>query len=363
MIEAAERAGPAQAGRHDHRADVGQHRSRPGDRRRAQGLSLHLRDGRQAVGREAAAPAGLRRRGRPVPDQRRPRIARELLLGRGPARPRHPGRVQARPVLERGEPGRPRADDRPGAAGSRPTAGSPTSSRASGPAARSPAPPAYLKAHEPGDPGHRRRPGGQRPVRRHGPAVPDRGGRRGLPPGHLRPDGRRPLGPRQRPRRVRDGPPADPRGGDPGRRVVRDGDGRRARGGPRPDRDRTAGTDAVVVVLLPDSGRSYLSKIYNDEWMRANGLLATTGAVVRVGDLLDDRHHAGPLPDVVAGPDDPARRRGDRDPPGVRDQPAAGVGARRRATRSRASSGRSPRRACSTAPSATRRSSSGPSAR
>ncbi len=67
-------------------------------------------------------------------------------------------------------------------------------------------------------------------------------------------------------------------------------------------RDLTAsdgGRAAVVVVLLPDSGRSYLSKIYNDEWMRANGLLATTGAIIRVGDLLDDRHHAGPLPDLV----------------------------------------------------------------
>ena len=59
------------------------------------------------------------------------------------------------------------------------------------------------------------------------------------------------------------------------------------------------GDRAVVVVLLPDSGRNYLSKIYNDEWMRANGLLATTGAVVRVADLLHDRHHAGPLPDLV----------------------------------------------------------------
>src|SRR6187397_2130527 len=59
------------------------------------------------------------------------------------------------------------------------------------------------------------------------------------------------------------------------------------------------GRDAVVVVLLPDSGRSYLSKIYNDEWMRANGLLATTGAVVRVQDLLRERHHAGPLPPLV----------------------------------------------------------------
>ena len=59
------------------------------------------------------------------------------------------------------------------------------------------------------------------------------------------------------------------------------------------------GREAVVVVLLPDGGRNYLSKLYNDEWMRANGLLATTGAVVRVADLLQDRHHAPDIPDVV----------------------------------------------------------------
>jgi cystathionine beta-synthase len=57
--------------------------------------------------------------------------------------------------------------------------------------------------------------------------------------------------------------------------------------------------DAVVVVILPDGGRNYLSKLYNDEWMRANGLLATTGAVTRVGQLLADRHHGRELPPVV----------------------------------------------------------------
>src|SRR4051812_253188 len=57
--------------------------------------------------------------------------------------------------------------------------------------------------------------------------------------------------------------------------------------------------DAVVVVILPDGGRNYLSKLYNDEWMRANGLLATTGAVIRVGRLLADRHHGPELPPVV----------------------------------------------------------------
>jgi len=57
--------------------------------------------------------------------------------------------------------------------------------------------------------------------------------------------------------------------------------------------------DSVIVVLLPDGGRSYMSKLYNDEWMRANGLLATTGATVRVAELLHDRHHGPRLPDLV----------------------------------------------------------------
>jgi cystathionine beta-synthase len=56
---------------------------------------------------------------------------------------------------------------------------------------------------------------------------------------------------------------------------------------------------AVMVVILPDGGRSYLSKLYNDEWLRANGLLATAGAIVRVADLLADRLHAADLPDLV----------------------------------------------------------------
>jgi cystathionine beta-synthase len=64
-------------------------------------------------------------------------------------------------------------------------------------------------------------------------------------------------------------------------------------------RDGAAATGAVIVVILPDGGRSYLSKLYNDEWMRANGLLATTGAVVRVGQLLAAHHHGADLPDVV----------------------------------------------------------------
>src|SRR6185436_7976814 len=59
------------------------------------------------------------------------------------------------------------------------------------------------------------------------------------------------------------------------------------------------GPGKVIVVLLPDSGRSYLSKIYNDDWMRVNGLLATTGAVARIADLLGRRDHAVERPPVV----------------------------------------------------------------
>lgn len=40
--------------------------------------------------------------------------------------------------------------------------------------------------------------------------------------------------------------------------------------------------DDVIVVLLPDGGRGYLSKIFNDEWMADFGFLATSGtATVR----------------------------------------------------------------------------------
>jgi cystathionine beta-synthase len=57
--------------------------------------------------------------------------------------------------------------------------------------------------------------------------------------------------------------------------------------------------DAVFVVILPDGGKNYMSKLYNDEWMRANGLLATTGAVVRIDELLTGRHGDAGRPAVV----------------------------------------------------------------
>src|SRR2546421_1465552 len=51
---------------------------------------------------------------------------------------------------------------------------------------------------------------------------------------------------------------------------------------------RAAGPDDVVVVLLPDGGRGYLSKIFNDEWMARYGVLsAGTGATV--SDVLEGK--------------------------------------------------------------------------
>src|SRR5215475_9438862 len=57
------------------------------------------------------------------------------------------------------------------------------------------------------------------------------------------------------------------------------------------------GPDGVVVVLLPDSGRGYLSKIFNDDWMADYGFLTSSTAGVRVGDVL--RRKTGQLPRLV----------------------------------------------------------------
>jgi len=51
----------------------------------------------------------------------------------------------------------------------------------------------------------------------------------------------------------------------------------------------------VVVVLLPDSGRNYLSKIYDDGWMTRYGFLRGDGP--SAGDVLDTKD--GSIPDLV----------------------------------------------------------------
>ena len=57
---------------------------------------------------------------------------------------------------------------------------------------------------------------------------------------------------------------------------------------------------ALIVVLFPDSGRSYLSKIYNDEWMRQNGFLERAMIPATVRDVIRDREPGVPELVVVA---------------------------------------------------------------
>ena len=60
----------------------------------------------------------------------------------------------------------------------------------------------------------------------------------------------------------------------------------------------------LVVVLIPDSGRGYLSKIYNPAWMATMGFDRTTGNIV--SDLLNARGEE--LPELIyVGPDDTVR--------------------------------------------------------
>jgi cystathionine beta-synthase len=65
------------------------------------------------------------------------------------------------------------------------------------------------------------------------------------------------------------------------------------------------GPDAVVVVLVPDSGRNYLSKIFDDQWMMDFGFLRAAGPTA--GDVLTSKDRT--IPDLVlVTPEEPARR-------------------------------------------------------
>jgi cystathionine beta-synthase len=59
---------------------------------------------------------------------------------------------------------------------------------------------------------------------------------------------------------------------------------------------KTLPKEAVLVVMFPDSGRGYMSKIFNDEWMIANGFLAEGRRVATVGDVLRSKE---PLPPMI----------------------------------------------------------------
>ncbi|MGH2757479.1 MAG: cystathionine beta-synthase [Actinomycetota bacterium] len=59
----------------------------------------------------------------------------------------------------------------------------------------------------------------------------------------------------------------------------------------------------VMVVILPDSGKSYLSKLYDESWMRENGFLERPGTQARIGEVLAAKRRMMPsIPDLIAVP-------------------------------------------------------------
>jgi len=61
---------------------------------------------------------------------------------------------------------------------------------------------------------------------------------------------------------------------------------------------REEGPDAVIVVLLPDSGRNYLSKFHDDNWMLEHGFVERAGAMPTVDEILRAKH-GGDMPELV----------------------------------------------------------------
>jgi cystathionine beta-synthase len=58
--------------------------------------------------------------------------------------------------------------------------------------------------------------------------------------------------------------------------------------------------DSTVLVILPDGGRPYLSKVFDDDWMRSHGLLDRPGLPPTVADLMRAKSTDSPdVPSIV----------------------------------------------------------------
>jgi cystathionine beta-synthase len=65
----------------------------------------------------------------------------------------------------------------------------------------------------------------------------------------------------------------------------------------------------VVVILMADGGRGYLSKMFSDEWMRASGFLPSSDQSYFVSDLLERKAKRSKIPAmVVVRPEDSVQR-------------------------------------------------------
>ena len=56
--------------------------------------------------------------------------------------------------------------------------------------------------------------------------------------------------------------------------------------------------DATVLAIIPDSGRSYMSKFYDDNWMLEHGFVERQAALPTVDELLHAKH-GGEVPELV----------------------------------------------------------------
>jgi cystathionine beta-synthase len=56
--------------------------------------------------------------------------------------------------------------------------------------------------------------------------------------------------------------------------------------------------DATVLAIIPDSGRSYMSKFYDDNWMHEHGFVERQSALPTVDELLRVKH-GGEVPELV----------------------------------------------------------------
>lgn len=58
------------------------------------------------------------------------------------------------------------------------------------------------------------------------------------------------------------------------------------------------GPDAFIVALLPDTGMRYLSKVYNDEWMRERGYVDSPVAIT-AEEIVHAKHKAGKVRELI----------------------------------------------------------------
>ena len=148
MIEAAEREGKLKPGGTDRRADLGQHRPRPGDGCSAQGYKLVCTASEKISKEKVALLEAHGARGHHLPGRRRaPTIRARTTRSPSASATR---RAPSSPTSTTTRPTRRRTTGRPGRrSGGRPTAGSPTGWPASAPAAPSAAPAGTSRSRTP----------------------------------------------------------------------------------------------------------------------------------------------------------------------------------------------------------------------